>query len=170
MKIVQKENKILRGITKEVPVREIGSKKIKSLLKKMTKALAEKKEGVALAAPQIGETLRIFIIDGNIWKLKEEVFKQKEKLPQRPPAVFINPIIKKISKKKQLVSEGCLSVESVYGTVKRAEKIFLEAFDENGKKIKLGTSGLLAQIIQHEVDHLNGVLFTDKAKKLEKII
>jgi peptide deformylase len=170
-KIVQKDNKILRMTAREVPFQEIKEKKIKNILKKMTEALAEKKEGVAIAASQIGEPLRIFIIDGNIWLLKESAFTpENQKLPKKPPVVFINPIIKKISKKKQIVFEGCLSVERVYGALRRPEKLTIEALDENGKKFVIGTAGLLAQIIQHEMDHLSGILFTDKAIKLEKVI
>lgn len=170
MKIIQKNNKILREIAKEVAVKDIGGKKIKNVLKKMTEALAEKKEGVAIAASQIGEPLRIFIVDGNIWLLKEKVFApENQKLPKKPPIVFINPVIKKISKKKQIVFEGCLSVEKVYGALRRPEKLTIEALDENGKKFVIGTAGLLAQIIQHEMDHLSGILFTDKAIKLEKV-
>jgi peptide deformylase len=169
IKIVQKDNKILRMTAKEVPFQEIKGKKIKNILRKMAEALAEKKEGVAIAAQQIGEPLRVFIVDGNVWELKEKMFNQKEPLPKKPPVVFINPIIKKISKKKQIVYEGCLSVERIYGTLKRPEKLTIEALDENGKKFVIGAAGLLAQIIQHEMDHLNGILFTDKAIKLEKI-
>lgn len=154
IKIIQKENKILRQKAKEVPIKEIESKKIKKFISRMKEVLAESKDGVAIAAPQIGEPLQIFII-----KLTPDVgFK-----------VFINPKIKKISKKKQIVPEGCLSVEGVYGAIKRAEKLTVEAYDEKGKKFTRGASGLLAQIIQHEMDHLNGILFIDKASKLEKI-
>jgi len=168
--IIQRGNKILKMTAKEVLVKEIGGKKIRSIIKKMTEALASKKEGVAIAAPQIGELLRIFIIDGNVWKLKEGAFIGGEKqFPEKSPIVFINPVIKKISKKKQLLLEGCLSVENVYGEIKRAEKITVEALDENGKKFNTGAAGLPAQIIQHEMDHLNGILFIDKAVKLEKI-
>lgn len=170
IKIVQKDNKILREIAKEVAVKDIGSKKIKNILKKLAEALAEKREGVAIAASQIGEPLKIFIIDGNVWKLKEKIIEHKEELSKKQPIVFINPVIKKISKKKQMVYEGCLSVERVYGTLKRSEKLTVEALDENGKKFVVGAAGLLAQIIQHEMDHLGGILFTDKAIKLEKLL
>jgi len=170
VKILQKGNKVLKEIAKEVPFQEIKKRKIKNVLKKMAEALAEKKEGVAIAASQIGEPLRIFIVDGNIWRLKESAFTpENQKLPKKPPVVFINPVIKKISKKKQIVFEGCLSVERVYGALRRPEKLTIEALDENGKKFTTGASGLLAQIIQHEMDHLSGILFTDKAIKLEKV-
>ena len=75
----------------------------------------------------------------------------------------------KDAKTKQALEEGCLSVRYVYGKVVRPEKVSLEAYDENGKKFVRGLSNLLAQIVQHEIDHLNGILFTDKATDLEKI-
>jgi peptide deformylase len=155
MKVIQKDNKILRQKAKEVAQKEIGSKKIKDILRRMEEILAESKEGVALAAPQIGEPLQIFVV--------------KKLTPDVGFNIFINPKIKKISQKKQIVPEGCLSVEGVYGTIKRAEKLTVEAYDEKGKKFTRGASGLLAQIIQHEMDHLNGILFVDKVIKLEKI-
>lgn len=166
MKIVQKENKILRQIAKEIPIKEIPSQKIKNIIDRMTKVLQKSNDGVALAAPQIGESVRIFIVAGNY---------AHRPVGSVPPTlrvgnmVFINPIIKKISKNKLVVQEGCLSVEGLYGIIKRAEKLTIEAFNENGKKFMRGVSGLLAQIIQHEMDHLNGILFIDKAMHLEKV-
>ncbi|MBU1159836.1 peptide deformylase [Patescibacteria group bacterium] len=160
MGIIQKNEKDLRQTTKEVPLEEIKSKKIKNIITLMKKALSQSKDGVALAAPQIGESVRIFIINLAVSPpLGGETAK---------PSVFINPVIKKISKKKLVVHEGCLSVEGIYGTIKRAEKLTIEAYDENGKKFFRGVSGLLSQIIQHEMDHLNGILFIDKAIRLEK--
>jgi peptide deformylase len=178
IRIVQKDNKVLRQIAKEVPVKEIGGRKINDLIKKMSDALSLTEHGVALAAPQIGESLRLFIVDKNALKQNQDegrTFANSAKVRPSPsspkktdPWVFINPVIKKISKKKQVVGEGCLSVEGMFGTIKRADKLSVEAYDENGKKFNRGASGLLAQIIQHETDHLNGVLFIDKAELLEK--
>lgn len=165
IKIIQKENKVLRQNAKEIPVEKIKSKEIKKVLKRMSKTLNESENGVALAAPQIGESLRIFIVktfpltSGSADHVDEN---------KKSPMVFINPVIIKISSKKNIVDEGCLSVEGVYGTIKRAEKLTIEAYNENGEKKTRGASGLLAQIIQHEIDHLNGVLFIDKAESLEK--
>lgn len=165
IKIIQKENRVLRQIAKEVPIEEIKRKKIKDLIKKMSDALSVSEHGVALAAPQIGESLRFFIIDKNALLPRNQEDKKKKKTDSW---VFINPVIKKISKKKQVVGEGCLSVEGIFGTISRAEKLSVEALNENGKKFSRGASGLLAQIIQHEIDHLNGILFIDKANALEK--
>ncbi|MEK9209571.1 MAG: peptide deformylase [Patescibacteria group bacterium] len=162
-KILQKENSILRQVAKEVAVKEITSLKIKKIIKEMTDALIKEPEGVALAAPQIGYSLRIFIVRKN--KLKnEENAESKEK---EVFLVFINPKILKTSRKKNLLKEGCLSLAGVYGEIWRKEKVLIKAYDENGNKFQRGASGLLAEIIQHEIDHLNGILFVDKTANLK---
>lgn len=175
--IIQTGDKILRETAKKIALTEIKTPKIKDVLKKMTAALSKAKDGVALAGPQIGVSLQIFIVykiytDQKIMQKKAEKEKMTEK--KLSPAefgfdIFINSKILKISKKKQNVREGCLSVAGIYGDMQRAEKITIEALNENGRKLIRGASGLLAQIFQHEIDHLNGVLFTDTAKNLEKI-
>ncbi|MEW5907600.1 MAG: peptide deformylase [Patescibacteria group bacterium] len=163
-KIIQRGNKILRQIAQEVAREDIATRKIKNIIKNMTHLLAKEKNGVALAAPQIGEPLRIFIVNGRIRKKLPEDTKKNI-----PPMVFINPVIKKTSKKKLAMEEGCLSIPNLYGIVKRSEKITIEAYNEKGRKFILGASGILSQIIQHEMDHLNGVLFIDKATRLERV-
>jgi peptide deformylase len=80
--------------------------------------------------------------------------------------VFINPEILKLSKEKKEMEEGCLSVRWLYGKVKRSTRVSLRAYNEKGEKIERGASGLLAQIFQHETDHLNGTLFIDKAEQV----
>ncbi|MFA6338939.1 MAG: peptide deformylase [Candidatus Paceibacterota bacterium] len=165
VKIVQKEEPVLRETAKEVPIEEIKSKKIQKIIKDMKEALASQKDGVAIAAPQIGESLRIFVVLGLIF-LKPEETENQEKVKLAEDKVFINPIIIKTSKDKKTMEEGCLSVRWLYGKVKRASRITLRAYDENGEFLERGASGLLAQIFQHETDHLNGILFTDQAKEL----
>ncbi len=162
LKIVQKDNKVLRQVAKEISPEEISSAKIKNIIKNMREALFASENGVALAAPQIGELIRLFIVS------IPEINKDGKKTRQDPPFVFINPKIKKISRKKNILEEGCLSIEKTFGKTKRAEKLTIEAYDENGKKFIRGASGLLAQIIQHETDHLNGILFIDHAIGYEK--
>lgn len=83
--------------------------------------------------------------------------------------VFINPEITKLSRKKIWVPEGCLSVRWLYGETSRADKATIRAYDEHGKLFTRGGSGLMAQIFQHETDHLNGILFIDHARNVEKI-
>jgi peptide deformylase len=159
--IVQKDNPILRGKAKSVPVEEIGSKKIAEIIEVMKVAMHSQKDGVAIAAPQIGESLQIFAISGILLKKAIKNYKGDES-----DLVFINPKITKTSKDKKEMEEGCLSVRWLYGKVNRSTRVTLEAYNEKGEKITRGASGLLAQIFQHECDHLKGVLFTDKTHEV----
>jgi peptide deformylase len=95
--------------------------------------------------------------------LIEDQSKDRDSLPT---IVAINPRFTKLSKKTHVVGEGCLSVPEYYGVVKRHTNVTLEALDEYGKKFTRGAGGLLAQIMQHEYDHLDGILFTDRAEKV----
>jgi peptide deformylase len=124
----------------------------------MSLALKSQGDGIALAAPQIGYPLRIFIISGKI--LNSDLATKD--------LVFINPKISKLSRKKEWLSEGCLSVRPFYGKTFRSSKATVTAYDQKGKKINRGASGLLAQIFQHETDHLNGILFIDHAKDIRE--
>lgn len=179
--IVQKEDKVLRKTAKEVFIADIKSRKVEIIIRRMIKALDGQGDGIAIAAPQIGESLRIFVVSKKIFELLEnekskknskrenlEEF-QKEKKNYKN-LIFINPEILKISKKQTLTEEGCLSVRWFYGKVKRPEKILVRAYGQNGKLFTMGGSGLLSQALQHEIDHLNGILFIDKATDLKKII
>lgn len=185
--IVQKENKILRKIAKPVPIESIRSRKIETIIRRMIKALDSQEDGVAIAAPQIGENLRIFVISKRIFEIMEEEKNagknktdqksKREKLeefekekPDFKDMVFVNPEIVKTSKEKMLAEEGCLSVRWLYGRVKRSQKTLVRAYDETGKMFTLGGSGLLSQAFQHEIDHLDGVLFIDKATDLREMV
>lgn len=180
--IVQKENPILRAIAKDVPLEDIRSRKIETIIRRMQKALAHEDDGIAIAAPQIGESLRIFVVSKKVYDLMEEegtAPKAKTKTPKDESAneekfepkdlVFINPQILKKSREQELMEEGCLSVRWLYGQVKRAKKVLVKAYDETGKPFTFGGSGLMAQIFQHEIDHLDGVLFIDKARGLKEM-
>ncbi len=155
--ILQQKEKVLRKNAKEVPLEEINSRKIKKVLKEMSESLLSQHDGVAIAAPQIGYSLRIFVVSGKIFRKEGE-----ENIPR--DVVFINPKISKLSRDKEWLPEGCLSVRPLYGKTHRSKKATVTAYDENGKKFTRGGSGLLAQIFQHETDHLNGILFIDHAK------
>ncbi len=167
-KILQRDALELRRPSKEVPLADIGSKKIQTLLRNMIDSLEAEDDGVAIAAPQIGVNLRIFIVSGKTFLLlnrKKGDPETEEKSPE--PMTFINPEIIRLSKKKKPMEEGCLSVRWLYGQVERSEKATIRAVDENGRKFQMGASGLLAQIFQHETDHLNGILFIDTATDLK---
>ena len=166
--IVQKENPVLRAIAKEVPIPEITSAHVKRVIRDMKKMLKTQPDGVAIAAPQIGESLRIFVVSGKIF---EESWQKELVLPegtavQTPDLTFINPRILKLSKTKKWMHEGCLSVRPLWGEVERSTNATVEAYDETGKKFTRGAGGLLAHIFQHETDHLDGVLFIDRARNV----
>ena len=168
-KIVQAKtgNPVLRDFAELVPLKEIKSDKIKMVIEDMKNALAREEEGVAIAAPQIGAPLRIFVVSKKIFQLLDAAKSGENAFDDM---VFINPEIIKLSKDKEVMEEGCLSVRDYYGKIKRATKTTVRAYDENGKVFERGGSRLLAQIFQHEIDHLNGILFTDTAKDVQKIV
>jgi peptide deformylase len=181
-KILQQREKVLRKIAEEVRVVDIKTKKIQSVLKEMSLALKSQDDGVAIAAPQIGVPLRIFVVSGKIFakdfgkRREDRLLKKNIPTPSLPQTleevykdlVFINPKILKLSKEKEWVPEGCLSVRWLYGNTFRSKKATITAYDENGKKFQRGASGLLAQIFQHETEHLNGILFIDHAKDIRE--
>lgn len=183
-KILQKGegDAILRNTVKEVPVKDITSPKIQKILKEMSEALASQDDGVALAAPQIGYLLSIFVISGRIFDRdfregrdqRMEGVENTKQLPGKKQIpkdmIFINPKISKLSREKEWLPEGCLSVRWLYGNVFRSKKATVTAYDENGRKFTRGASGLLAQAFQHETDHLKGVLFVDRAKDIKEDI
>lgn len=169
--IVQNGNKTLRKIAKEIPIIDIIKPKIQKVIKDMSEALDSQYDGVAIAAPQIDISLRIFVVSGKIFD--EDFVRGKEtdkntNIKRHANLVFINPVLTKISKDKKLMPEGCLSVRPLYGNVRRATRATVEAYNEKGKKITLNGTGLLAHIFQHEIDHLDGILFIDKAKDLRE--
>ncbi len=166
--IVQKDNPVLRQLAEPVPPEEITSTRIQKVIADMKAALADEADGVGLAAPQIGVPLRIFVVSKRAFELAEEEGTPIGKIPE-DDLVFIDPEITSCSKKKTAVPEGCLSVRWLYGNTERAEKATIRAYDEHGKQFQRGATGLLAHIFQHEVDHLNGILFIDHAKDIEEM-
>lgn len=148
----KKEKKILKQRVPDFDFSECEKKEIKKIVKEMREIMREK-QGFGLSANQVGLSLRFFIAEFPFPKEKPKFY-----------AIF-NPEIVKEFKKKALVLEGCLSVPGIWGFVERAEKIILNGYNLDGKKIKIKAFGLLAEIFQHEIDHLNGILFTDKAKQ-----
>lgn len=168
IEIVQKENPVLHKIADAVPISEITSPKIKKVVRDMKEALNSQDDGVAIAAPQIGVSLRIFVVSGKafLYDAKDDP-DNKKKTAIPPDVAFINPEIIKLSKKRYVLPEGCLSCRWLYGKTIRADKAKVTAYDENGKQFTYGGSGLIAQIFQHETDHLNGILFIDHATELQ---
>lgn len=148
----------LRTVAEDVAVSQFKSNELQELVTTMQTSLAQEEDGVALAAPQIGVSKRIFVVSP---KAYEETAKWK-------PLVFINPVITKASKKTKEMQEGCLSVRWIYGTTTRHVSATVEACDVQGNKFTFGASGLIAHIFQHEIDHLDGILFIDHGFDLEE--
>jgi peptide deformylase len=171
--IVQEGDPVLRGKAKSVPLSDITTKPLQQIIVRMKTALAGESDGVAIAAPQIGVSLRIFVVSAHAFEIaNEEKAKKDKKIVSPTPGadmICINPEITKLSKKKKKVPEGCLSVRWKYGTTMRHEKATLTAYNENGIRFTYGGSGLIAQIFQHETDHLNGTLFIDHATDIETL-
>ena len=128
--------------------------KAKQLLEDLYDTLKVTKDGVGLAAPQVGVLRRAIVVD----------LSMEEENPQGPFRL-INPVITKQSG-SQVCREGCLSVPGKLGDVTRPNKVTVEALDENGKKVTIKAEGLLAVVLCHEIDHLDGVLFVDKATEI----
>ncbi|HOB22485.1 MAG: peptide deformylase [Firmicutes bacterium] len=137
---------ILRQRAKPVPK---VTKKINKLLKDMLHTMYSA-QGVGLAAPQVGKNLRLVVVDVG-----------------EGPLCLVNPVLDQFEG-TQLDQEGCLSLPGVVGDVRRAAKVRVEALDENGKPVRFIAEGLLARCLQHEVDHLDGILFIDRAIKVRE--
>ncbi len=150
--IKNKEQEIfLRKKTSDFDFPKYSTKEIKDLVKKMRAAM-KKANGVGLSANQVGLNLKFFIA-----RINNKFY-----------SIF-NPKITRFSKETIVLEEGCLSIPEIFGPVERSQKITIEGQDVAGKKIKIKAWNLLARVFQHEVDHLNGVLFVDKATELYKI-
>ncbi|HVU06870.1 MAG TPA: peptide deformylase [Candidatus Paceibacterota bacterium] len=171
--IVQKEDPILRKTARAVPKAMFGTPELKKIIADMKAAIESQDDAVAIAAPQIGASLRIFVVSGRIFDMLREEAVTGEGTAQATKKaddmIFINPKVLKLSKDRKEMEEGCLSVRYLYGKVSRARKATVRAMNESGKAFEIDGTGLLAQIFQHENDHLDGVLFIDSATDLEDL-
>lgn len=144
LKIVKVPNPIL---TKKTSTIKRIDEEILSLVPAMVDA-CRKANGIGLAAPQVGKSIRLCIINLEHVGL--------------PPFALINPKIVRRSFKKIEMEEGCLSIPGIFGIVKRPESVTVKATNLDGKENKFKADGLLSRVIQHEIDHLDGILFTSK--------
>ena len=174
-KILEKDAPLLRKSSGSLAIKDIASTRVQELIRDMRETLEREEDGVALAAPQVGVLKRIFIVSPRAFLPRDREISPEEyttlaaALREREMLVYINPEIVKRSRESRELEEGCLSVRWLYGKVLRATRVSVRAYDENGKPFTRGASGLLAEIFQHEIDHLDGILFTDKAKNVRNI-
>ena len=146
------QKKILRSTCTPFDFTRYTKKEVREIVKEMRMRMHEW-NGIGLAATQIGRTEQFFVAQP----------------PQGKFYAIFNPKITKTEGKPVLMEEGCLSVPGEYGEVARYEKLVIEGQDQNGKAIKIKAWGMLAHIFQHEYDHLQGVLYTDKSKNVNRL-
>lgn len=158
-KLVPENHPALHTIAEEITPQEFSDGTVTKIVKDLRQAIktydVDGYSAVAIAAPQIGVSKRIFIIED-----------QSERETDRLPSIVaINPRFTKTSKKMQEMGEGCLSIPDTYGIVRRHKNVTIEATDENGNLYTRGAGGLFSTILQHEYDHLDGILFPERAEK-----
>ncbi len=146
--IIKYPNSVLRKKCEEI--KEV-TPEIKELILNMVET-AEKNQGIGLAASQVGELKRIIAVQTEQGKV-----------------VFINPKILRKTRETEIMEEGCLSFPGLFLKIKRAKGVEIEAVDLEGKKIQIKATGLTARVFQHEIDHLDGILFIDHVRILQRI-
>ena len=146
--IITKDDQRLRRKSTPIELTEFSKPKFQKFIHELTETMYQS-DGIGIAAPQVGRNIRLIIIAG-----------------EKGAMTLINPVISRRSWRKETEEEGCLSVPGVYGMVRRSRQIFAQWTDAAGQPVKIKAAGLLARVIQHEVDHLDGILFIDRAHKL----
>lgn len=147
LKILIHPNSELRKKSKRLNKSELKDNKFQSFIRELSSVMKEA-DGIGIAAPQVGQKVRLIIINTD-----------------QGHQPMINPTILWKSLSKELGEEGCLSVPGIFGLVKRSKVVVLTYLDPKGKRHQIKAKGLFARVLQHEIDHLDGILFIDKAKK-----
>ncbi len=147
-------------ITKDFPDLDV-------LIENMFETMYEAR-GIGLAAPQVGMAVRLFVVDATIFEDDEDLTEEERKFVSTFKRVFINAQITEETGDEWAFNEGCLSIPDVREDVFRQPHITIEYEDENFKKHKETFTGIVARIVQHEYDHIEGILFTDKLSPLKK--
>ncbi len=162
--IVAYGDPVLRQKTKEI---DADYPKLDELLENMFETMYGAR-GIGLAAPQVAKRIRLFIIDATPFEEDEDLTEAEREYVSTFKKVFINPEIIEEEGDEWAFNEGCLSIPDINEDVFRKPQITLEYMDENFKKQKETYDGIVARIIQHEYDHIEGILFTDKLSPLKK--
>ena len=149
MTVLKNPNTELRKVSSPVPLKAVATSTMLGLIDTL-KATMKKENGVGIAAPQVGIHERVIIAE-----------------TKDGPTAFINPEIVETSFKMVESEEGCLSVPGVWGIVQRHRSVKVKALNEKAEEVTMKANGLLAIIFQHEIDHLNGILFIDRAEKIQ---
>ena len=147
--LVTMDNPVLHQKAKRV--RTISSS-IQKLIDNMIETMHDIGGAAGLAAPQVGIPLQVIVVE----------------MPEEEPIVIINPEVVKVSGERE-VSEGCLSLPGYRGSIKRWESVTVKGRDRNGKEIRLKADGLMSQALQHEIDHINGVVYIDHLDSMDNL-
>jgi peptide deformylase len=168
LKIARMGHPVLRAKARAVHPSEIRTPRIQQLIDDMFETMKEY-QGVGLAAPQVHEGLRIFVAGFPPRKDLDEDEEDNDDGEDVPLMALVNPEIEVGSREVYEDWEGCLSIPDIRGRVPRARQIVVRAFDRSGRKIELPAAGFTARVIQHETDHLDGVLFFDRMKSFNSL-
>ena len=167
LKIARMGHPVLRAKARPLHPSEIRTPKIQQLIDDMFETMKEY-QGVGLAAPQVHESVRLFVAGFPPRQDADEDDAERDD-EDVPLMAVINPEIEMTSREVVEDWEGCLSIPDIRGRVPRTRQIIVRAFDRNGKKIEMPAAGFTARVIQHETDHLDGVLFFDRMKTFQSL-
>ena len=167
LKIARMGHPVLRAKARPLHPSEIRTPKIQQLIDDMFETMKEY-QGVGLAAPQVHESVRLFVAGFPPRQDADEDDAERDD-EDVPLMALINPEIEMTSREVVEDWEGCLSIPDIRGRVPRTRQIVVRAFDRNGKKIEMPAAGFIARVIQHETDHLDGVLFFDRMKTFQSL-
>ena len=165
LKVARMGHPVLRAKARPLSASEIRLPEVQRLIDDMFDTMHEY-QGVGLAAPQVHESLRIFVAGFAADQDDEDDEPDGRSVPQM---ALINPEITPIGREQVEDWEGCLSIPDIRGRVPRSRQISVKAYDRHGKRIEMKVSGFTARVIQHETDHLDGVLFFDRMAKLDTL-
>jgi peptide deformylase len=162
LKVARMGHPVLRARARAIDPGEIGTPRIQQLIDDMFETMHEY-QGVGLAAPQVHESLRVFVAG---FAPDEDDADTGRGVPQM---ALINPEITPVGAESVEDWEGCLSIPDIRGRVPRARQITVRAYDRRGKRIEVKAGGFTARVIQHETDHLDGILFFDRMKSFQTL-
>jgi len=164
LKVARMGHPVLRAKALPIPPSEIMSPRVQRLIDDMFETMREY-GGIGLAAPQVHEGLRLFVAGVRTATVASEMTDDTD----MPLVTIVNPELAVVGDSTVEGWEGCLSVPDIRGLVPRASDIRIQAFDRTGRRITIAARGLPARVVQHETDHLDGILFFDRMKSFESL-
>jgi peptide deformylase len=168
LKVARMGHPVLRAKARPLEAADIRSPRVQQLIDDVFETMREY-QGVGLAAPQVHASIRLFVAGFPPKTRKDADADDEDDREEVPLMVLINPEITPVGRETVEDWEGCLSIPDVRGRVPRSRQISVRAYDRTGKRIDMRVSGFTARVIQHETDHLDGVLFFDRMKSLESL-